>query len=318
MASNILKEFPEAISNFFKKRKTKEERIEEIRQQTGTTAQDLLNAAIARENQKINQQKGTTQEEVALKQPKVFRDADTGKLSGVSLPDGRNLIGIKGSEVEAITKKFAPEETPVGAVEASQIAAQQRAQELLSQLGQNSNLQGESAQIDIGQALASGLTAAVPGVIGGAAVGSFAGGIGAIPGAVIGGIGAFLGGAVSNVRGQYSGEISAEVQNVRSGTTNLRAIVAATNPGNADQMVPLFNFQLAKIDEANNNLYLTTRSNTAKFVGKDGRSELERFEIFNLPGGQREILTRAMVLAMAGQDNSALINQIALDESLIQ
>jgi hypothetical protein len=66
--------------------------------------------------------------------PEVIRNQDTGVITGVNLPDGRQFVGIPPAEVRALVNKFNKEQAlPVGAVEASQIAEEEQKRQLNEQ-----------------------------------------------------------------------------------------------------------------------------------------------------------------------------------------
>jgi len=182
--------------------------------------------------------------------------------------------------------------------------------------------------LDIGQALASGVTTALPSVIKGGAVGAAIGAgagsvipgagtaVGAIVGGAVGAIASFVGGVISSLKEQRTGNIQAEFSNLKTSSTNLRSIITDTNSGgDATENIDLFNHQLFMIDQAYSNLHLETMGNLNKFLGKDGTPELEKFENFYAVGGARELLVREMQQAILNPDPSKqLISMSDLEE----
>lgn len=156
-----------------------------------------------------------------------------------------------------------------------------------------------SRDISIGQALATGAAAAVPGAIGGALV---AGPVGA----AVGAIGTFVGGVVASLRTQAGKDIDIHKTDLNTARTNLKALITDnnTNPAHASENIQLFNHQLAIIDKAQAQLKLEARTNLNKFVGKSGKVELVQFELFNSPGGSRDLLIRQMQDSMLNPDPS--------------
>ena len=73
-----------------------------------------------------------TQEQTGTQsgQPEVFRDPRTGRVSGVTLPDGRTFLGLSPDDVQRILSGEAQRlATPEGAVDIGQRARQQQAQQ---------------------------------------------------------------------------------------------------------------------------------------------------------------------------------------------
>jgi len=265
--------------------------------------------------------------------PKEDKSKGTGKIetflgpagtpSGITLPDGRTFFGVNAGDVDKIIAGeqrkagYKGEVLPVSTVQQArqQEDLQKQAFLLAQQTGQPIEEIAKLPQftgVDWKQALGSGVTATLPGIAGGVAVGgtggAYAGGIGAVPGAIIGGIvgavGGFVGGIISNLKAQRGGEISAVSQSLKTRTTNLRALVTATNqdPGSAADNLMLFNEQLALLDRDHGKLKLETQSNLNKFLGRDGTPELARYDVFNSPGGTREYLVAQMQQAILNPD----------------
>lgn len=152
----------------------------------------------------------TTVPEIKPSQPQVIRDQDTGKVSGVTLPDGRTILGNEKNIKAVIEKRFNEQQTPQGAVEGKQIAQNQNqiinAQEAANKLGQQ-----VQPNVDLGQspqetATNLGLNAVsiAGGVTGGAGVGAAAG---AALGTVVPGIGNVVGGVAGGIIGGVVGGI---------------------------------------------------------------------------------------------------------------
>lgn len=252
-----------------------------------------------------------------LTQPKVFR-GEGGKLTGVELPGGKRLIGLKPEEIRDLVEKNRRDtELPQGAVDATEVLKteeqQAMAQRLFSRVGEINPEIVEQLRIsdpDLFQALSSGLAATVPGAIGGAITGAVGGaGVSALPGAVIGATGGFLAGTIANLRGQTAGEIQARGANaVTEREANMRALIQDTrnNPQNAGSNLMLFNEQLSLIDRDHSELKILTQQSLSKFLGKDGTPELARYEMFDSVGGSRELLIRDMQSALLSPSTPGL------------
>jgi hypothetical protein len=255
----------------------------------------------------------------------VYRDAGTGKLSGVELPDGRTFLGLSPQQVNEIAaSEVAKRQTPAGAVDIGQqnIAQQQQQQQvsqgiqLAQQIGQQPQNPVELApeKVNVGQAIASGLTTAAPAALGGALTGAITGaavgGIGAIPGAIglglVGGVGGFLQGVRSNIKNQRSEAATTAKLAQADIEQNLRFWITDTNahPENAADNLGEFNTQLDLMRAKHAKLYAETKSNVNKFVGEDGTPELERYELFYQPGGARDYLVSQMQIALMNPDPS--------------
>ena len=231
-------------------------------------------------------------------QPQVYRDQETGRLSGITI-NGKTYMGLKEEDINAILKAQAPQPTPAGALEASNVAAQQERQNLIQNLGkltpeQIAQAQAEAQQgvgqgflpknINFKQAATAGASEAAVGVGAGIIGGSLAGGLGAIPGAAIGGASGFIKGAYSDIKQQQAGEVTAEQQSVIKAITNLNNIVSAVNQGaNPEEAQILYNQQVAQVYKSWSELKLQTQGTAAAF--DDGTKELAQFEIFFNPDG---------------------------------
>jgi hypothetical protein len=139
----------------------------------------------------------------------------------------------------------------------------------------------EDIRLDYRQAIGAGIAGAVPGLVGGAAVGGVAG---AVPGAIglglVGGVGTALSAFRSNLAGQQQDFVGREVFNIREGEKNLRIVLQNTNLGaDPTEQIIAFNDVLMRIDQARSNAKQEAIEGS-KFLGVDGTKELERFEIF--------------------------------------
>jgi hypothetical protein len=180
----------------------------------------------------------------------------------------------------------------------------QQAQQVGQQIQtQPSDVQGQG--LDFSQALGSGAIQAATGSAAlGLGAGALSGGTLAVPGAIVGAVGGFVRGVVSNIQKQLNEQSRAEALTVNKAGINLRALVSDTNqhPENAAQNLELFNYQLALLDREHSKLYLDTRRNLNRWLGVDGTTQLQRFELFNAPGGTRQFLTQRMQEALLNPD----------------
>lgn len=266
--------------------------------------------------------------------PQIIRDQNTGRISGITA-GGRTTLTANINDINAILNHHAPQPAPQGAVEASQIAAQQQQQKAANEIiqtkgpitGPNLNLPpsinttpdqqaiippgqaGEAAAAGLGKvASISGATGAggvIGGVIGGAG-GSVVPGpgtaAGAIGGAVIGGaVANFIEGAIGNLKNNANEGIAAEYSTLPHSARNLRYLTADMNKGiTPDLTYKAFKDQLDAVDQSYANLNSESRLFRNKFLGTNTITELKDFKDFYAAGGQRDVLVSRM--------NEALIN----------
>lgn len=253
----------------------------------------------------------------------VIRD-ERGKLSGITTPSGRTLLGLSPSEVRGLAAKYAETAaTPPGAVEAAQEAqlrqSQLQGQQLAAGVGQVSPeivAQAQPAGVDVSQALGTAATGILPGLAAGAAAGavggSLAGGVGAIPGAIIGGgigaISGFLSGIRSNIKAQRSDLVTIKKRSLTEREQNLNDLILDTNqnPAHASENMQLFNMQLSLIEKDHSTLTQETDEKLDKWLGVDGTPELARYEYFNEIGGAREQLVEEMRTALINPNPNAI------------
>ena len=255
-------------------------------------------------------------------QVEVIRN-EQGGITGLKTPQGDILSGLTDKQARDMISVYAKQqETPTGSIEATTAAEQRAAQEaganLAAQVGnvdQNMLSNIEASQPNLGSAIGAGLTGAGVGAAGGAAAGTiFTGGAGTLPGAVIGAIGAAVTGTISNLKGQLSGEISTAGATQSEVEANLRAIITDTNrnPQNAATNLELFNYQLSLLDQKHAKLKLETQRDLNKYLGKTGKSELYKFELFNTRGGSREFLINKMQVALVNPNPNSI--DVTLEE----
>lgn len=168
--------------------------------------------------------------------------------------------------------------------------------------------QATETPINKSQALTAGIANVLPstvgGAVGGAAVGAIGGvGVGAIPGAVVGGIGGFLTGLFNGIKGniakQQADEIGQANKILSVGRTNMRqlAVLAAKDPGNAEQYVEAYDRQLAQIYTAQRKLKLEVSGDLNSFM-EDGGEDLKAFDLFLQPMGMADIYKQKLQMAL--------------------
>lgn len=252
----------------------------------------------------------------------VIRDAETGRLSGFRRGD-QTLLGLSPDEVTALaTKESELQELPVGGQ--AETVLSRRQQELQSQ---GLDLSAQVGQSPGGQALAqleqaitggevdyiAALKSTVPGLIpdfltgfGGAAIFTKGGTAGIAPTLI--GIGNAVRGSwgdfVRDVQKQKGEIIETPIRTLTETKSILNDITSAQNANPADAVANLeaFNTQLAAIDQAYETLKEETDGDLNKFLGENGINQLQEYEVYYLPGGERDRQIADMQLALANPD----------------
>lgn len=221
----------------------------------------------------------TTAPTVKQTSPEVIRD-ENGRITGVTFPDGRTLLGISPREVKnLINQEREATQLPEGAVEAGtarkQAEAQQQAQQAIAGLNAPTQL---SPSVQLGQGasdLAATIGTSIPSIAGGAATGAGLGAavgtavapvigttIGAVAGGVIGGITALLG-KIAVDRRQATKEakrVYTDAKNVNTKLLNL------ANSGSVPpaEIIRAYELNMANIREAERELRAQTRGAVGK------------------------------------------------------
>jgi len=260
----------------------------------------------------------STPEVSAPSTPEVMRDAETGELTGVVTPSGKRLFGLSPKDVKGLAETYASRmNVPAGTVDSEQVQQarmkQQLAfenQQLAGQVGTNLPEVPVGVQqdqggfslggVNIGQALGEGAIKAGAGAAGGAIVGSVVPGVGNVAGLAAGAVGGFVTGVLSSIKRQLNENVSTKGQSISRAQTNLKALITDTrrNPQNAASNLEMFNYQLAIIAQEHSALKRETQRDLNKFLAADGNSELKKYELFYMPGGQRDFYTQQMATAI--------------------
>lgn len=272
--------------------------------------------------------------EVKPTTPEVFRDEETGRLSGVTLPTGESFVGIKPKEVKDFVSSYQenttlPQGTQPGGTAQSEANRQARLQELIK-MGQQGLLSQQELQaiqeapIDWGQALTAGSVGNLPSLLTRAGAGAGAGflaaapinaalastGVGAIPAGVIavgasvfGAITAMWGGTQANIKKQQSGEIAKTKDVLAAAKTNMRALtmVVQKDPSKAEDAIIQYYQWKSQAQRAHRKLQLETQGNLNKFMD-DGTQDLSDFDLFLQPGGYADLQLARLQQAAAGKN----------------
>jgi hypothetical protein len=232
-----------------------------------------------------------------LTAPEIWRD-ETGKITGVSMPDGKQYLGIKEADVRNLISKYQAETALPGTEPAGTAQAQMERQQQIQRLTQAAqegsltpqelqNIEGSSP--DMRQAAGAGLLqGTLAGGGAGLAVGAAAGlgvasPITAPVGAAVGLLFGFLNGIRSNIKNQQADQFAADQTALSKGQTMLRALITDTNqnPQNAPENIALFYHTLNMIDAAHAKTWKDSQENLNKFMGNDGTPQLAKFETFD-------------------------------------
>lgn len=213
----------------------------------------------------------------------TFKSADTGRPSGVSMPDGRVFFGLNADDIKTIVsgeqkKEQIPGTQPVGTAAALNEQARQGAA-LQNKIGvlPPEQMQQKSMGEDV---LTTGLSlGAIAGGAGtGAAAGALVGGpIGAVAGGIIGGASALFG-KLTLERRQDVKVAKANFDNAKASLSNLRNL-ALTNPELRESIIKQWNDNLVVIRSSERAL----REQNKTLVGKklaDNLDELADIEQF--------------------------------------
>jgi hypothetical protein len=197
------------------------------------------------QKQKIAETKKTETSKTAGT-PEVMKDAETGKLTGITTPDGQRLMNLSPGEVRALAEKYnAQTATPQGFVDAEQQAVlrQQQLQQanILQSPGMEMTADGRQVVQEGGimsnvatgaAAIGGGIVGAKAGAAAGAALGSFlAPGVGTIIGGIVGGVGGAIGGAYVKQRIQKTQSIKQANKVFTTAKTNKAEILNMINAG---------------------------------------------------------------------------------------
>ena len=254
----------------------------------------------------------------------TYTDPRTGRVSGIELPDGRTFLGLSPKEVASIQQKEKITDMPT-IQEAAQL---ERTKELAGQVGQVPPPGAPIADIlDYEQAAKSALGLTAAGIAGGAATGAAAGLIGgpaapitvpaaAAIGGVVGGVSTFVAGFRSNLKTQRKDMLTGEAANIRKIESNmLKHIMNVDKGGDPYEWLDMFNEQMSIANENYERLNLETTDDLSLWLGEDGKTQMEKYEIFYSPGGGRDLLNLQMQEAIRSPNPNRVYPQ-ELDSSV--
>ena len=247
--------------------------------------------------------------------PELFKDPETGKVTGVRLPDGRTFFGLNKDEIDDIINRDKAEKArlagtaPVGTAQA-RADIRFRGQQLAGQIGQFEELGISPTGLKFGEAATTGIVNSIPsalrlgvtgagiGLVGGAAVGAAGGPIGATAGAAIGAVAGFVSGIASGMIGNFKSQradtTTAQQRTLDEGKQTLMdwVTLARADPVNRNFYLAQFNNQAAQIDQAHRQMKLDTSRDLAKF--ETALPNLAEFNTFYSEGGERDSLNEEM------------------------
>lgn len=277
---------------------------------------DINNPNITNQPETITETPGE-QPKAKITTPEIIKDSETGRISGIKLPDGKTFFGISPQEAKDILANYqktrtAPEGTLPAGTQQAQLEQQLKAQELSGQIGQFGELGVNPTGLDFEEATVAGIRGAIPRALSlaatGAGIGFMGGGpVGGGAGAAIGAISGFVSGIsssmLSNLESQRTDTTTAQQKMLDDGKQNLASLVtlAGSDPVNRHNHVSNFNKQLSLIDQAYRQMKLDTSRDVAKF--ESARTNLIEFEVFYSVKGERDILVDEMKLALSQPSN---------------
>lgn len=275
-----------------------------------------------------------------ITQPEMIINEETGKISGVRLPDGRQFLGISPQEAQQMAASYAQQQAiPAGAVGAAEAGQEFRQQERAAQLSQQIGAPGQVGVMGAGQPssidwrqvglsaisdpstirdLGMGIGGGI--IAGSVTAGASAGAIGGPAGVALGAAGGLALGLYSsimrNINSQKSGILSAQKSTLTDGRQNLRRLTQAANldPGNADLYIQAFNMQLDKIGQAYSQLKIDTQTDLNLALSKDGTREIQRFKNFYAPGGAKDYYSDKMRVAIEAPDPQMAISGLMMSQ----
>lgn len=236
--------------------------------------------------------------DIPMNAPEIIKDEETGKMTGIRMPDGKTFLGMSPEEIKIFMQKYNSDtQLPEGANPAGTARRayndMQRKIQLAQQVGMidmGTAMQAEDLGINWKEAGLSGLSNIVPSAIGygiaGAGAGAFAGGIGAVPGAVIGAtaglVKGFYSGVTGNIKAQKGDLISGKVTELQRRQTALQNYISAANanPAAAEEMMKAYNIEKALIRKDYNTLMKEANEDLTYWGGEDGTSQLIQYEVF--------------------------------------
>ena len=278
-----------------------------------------------------------TPEPVPTSAPKgtIVTSGDTGKAAGFINSEGQFVAAGREDIEKQVSKRRADESLIADQETASQLAIQQseafKIQQQIAQVGQLGKLNPAiQADINFSQALTAGAARAVPGAIGGAAVGATAGLLGGplvpvtstVGALAVGGaglIGGFVSGIQGNIKEQQRGELQAADVELSNGIRNMRqlAMLASQDPSNADIYIQQYNNQLTRIHQSRRQTKAEVTGNLNSFM-EDGREQLADFDSFLQPGGTADIYGQKLAIALSsGAPLSINGEDLLIEEGLL-
>jgi len=247
-----------------------------------------------------------------------FTDVETGRTTGLTLPDGRTFLGLSRDEVAQISgafqKRGLPEGLPRVGTAQEQVNRGFEAEQLRGQVGQFGQLPVSPTRLDFGEATTVGIINSIPRALSFAATGALAGGVvggtaGAaaapitgglsIPaGAALGAVGGFIDGLtssmISNLKSQRSDTTTAQQRVLDEGKQTMKdwATLAEADPANKAFYLAQYNKVASQIDQSYRQMKLDTNRDVCKF--ESAIPNLAEFEAFYAPGGDIDTLDQEM------------------------
>lgn len=240
----------------------------------------------------------------------------TGRQSGITLPDGRDLLGLSPDEVAEISaRELKKRQLPAGSepVGTAQAAVEQAAlgANLAGQVGDIQPSVATPTGLDFGEAAVVGFRDAIPralAVAGGAAVAGAAagvvttGGIASIPLAALGAIAGFVGSIsssmIGNMKSQRSDTTTGQQRVLDEGKQTMKdwATMAKSDPANRTEYLKQYNIVSQQIQDAHVQMLTDTNADVAKF--ETALPNLAEFNSFYAEGGERDALDNEMQIAL--------------------
>ena len=245
----------------------------------------------------------TPETQTQITTPEIIRDEETGKPSGVKLPDGQTFLGIDQDEINAKVNKYTSERAlPEGSVVAgtARIAAEDMRRKIalaktVGMIDFATASQLDEEGLNVKEYLAAGIQGInIKQAVTAAAAGAYAGGAAAIPtgglsvagGAALAGGGSlvldFFNDVRVNMKDQRKDLVTTKTtKNLKQRKTAMTNYITAANanPADAESFVLSYNIEKSLVLKDYNTLLRESEPNL-EFWGSDATPQLVEYKLF--------------------------------------
>jgi hypothetical protein len=283
-----------------------------------------------------------TTQPVQTTQPKepsqrIFRSGETGRPSGITLPDGRTFLGLSPSEIETLAANELRKQGGPATQAFEKEGALQRdlaiTEEQKRQAGQVSLGSPEQMQQNIphgeglvgkaatgGAALGGAVVGAKAGATTGATIGTAVAGpvgtaVGGVIGGVVGGIAGAVGGAYTKISFSERQDVKKAFKVFTTSKSNIDWIIDQTNAGrlSPSQAIDLWDIEISNIYAAERMLKEDTSTNLKSFLSNGG-DELTALEAYKRRLPNKQTLLAAAILSPNPTAFQQSFNEVEINE----